>query len=297
MANINRFKKLLKDNSESLRETASKANLKAMHKYKQVSSLLSGTTMPFLSNPDLLNWSESITKGTASAYDKALDMEYLRSHIGGGNHRMFDGGHDLFSAWDRIKNTKQDDSNTDEIVNYVSSIWKDLTTKQGLPFFTWEKGNYDKYADWCSEKIPFVDKTYFYDLLSFDAFEIIGTSIGAASVFFGLKNNDQKKIAEVIGSMGVTSIASANPIMAVALIFITAYVVFIKKNEIKSGHVAKGAIISSVSVAIFSILGLPLLVELGIAIIVTTLVRKKVLENEELMNMVATQIQEINTIQ
>ena len=93
--------------------------------------------------------------------------------------------------------------------------------------------------------------------------------------------------------MGVTSIASANPIMAVALIFITAYVVFIKKNEIKSGHVAKGAIISSVSVAIFSILGLPLLVELGIAIIVTTLVRKKVLENEELMNMVATQIQEI----
>jgi hypothetical protein len=290
MSRIKKFKNIVKDASDSVSKSAAKANAGVKEKYHQVSGLMTGITLPFLSNPELLNWSENITKGTASIYDKALDMEYLKTHIGGGNHRMFDGGHDLFSAWDRVKDAKSDDSNTEEIINYVSSIWKDLTTKQGLPFFTWEKGNYDKYAEWCTEHIPFVEKSYFYDLLSFDVFELIGASIGAASLFFGLKNDDQKKVAEVIGSMGVTSIASANPIMAIALVFITAYVVFVMKKEIKSSHVAKGAIISTVSVAVFSILGFPLLIELGIAIIITILIRKKVLENDEFMSIVALQI-------
>lgn len=262
-------------------------------KYKKVSDSLTGVSIPFLSSPELLNWSENITKGTATIYDKSLDMVYLKTHIGGGNHRMFDGGHDLFSAWDKVKMAKSDDTSTEEIIAYVSAIWKDLTTKQGLPFFTWDKGNYDQFANWFSEHIPIIDKSYFYDLLSFDVFEIIGASVGIATLFFGLNNNDKKKIAEVIGSMGITSIASANPIMAVALVFITAYVVFIRKHEIDKKSLAKGALISTISVTIFSILGFPLLIELGLAILITTLVRKKVLENEELMFIIKERLYEI----
>ena len=135
MSRFKNIKNLYKEASVSISEKTAKVNESIKDKYKQVGERLSGVTLPFLSSPELLNWSENITKGTASAYDKALDMQYLKTHIGGGNHRMFDGGHDLFNAWDRAKDAKHDDSSTDEVIGYVSPIWKDLTTKQGLPFF------------------------------------------------------------------------------------------------------------------------------------------------------------------
>jgi len=288
------FKKgLFKDVSTKVGEHTKKAGSKITEKYKTVSDSLTGVSLPFLSNPELLVWSESITKGTASVYDKALDMEYLKTHIGGGNHRMFDGGHDLFNAWDRVKLAKTDDTATQEIIGYVTAIWKDLTTTKGLPFFTWDKSNYDQYANWFSEHIPGIDKAYFYDLLSYDVFEVIGSSVGVATLFFGLSKDDNKKIAEVIGSMGITSIASANPIMGAALVFITAYVIFIKKKEIDKASLAKGALISTISVTIFSVLGFPLLIELGLAILITTLVKKKVFENEEVMLIIKNRLFEM----
>jgi hypothetical protein len=293
MSIFKKTKGLLSDFSGTVGKQTKSAGSSIKDRYKKVSDSLTGVSLPFLSSPELLNWSENITKGTATIYDKSLDMVYLKTHIGGGNHRMFDDSHDLFSAWDKVKIAKTDDSSTEEIIAYVSAIWKDLTTKQGLPIFTWEKGNYDQFASWFSEHIPFIDKSYFYDLMSFDVFEIIGASVGIATFFFGLNKNDEKKIAEVIGSMGVTSIASANPIMAIALVFITAYVVFIKKKEIDKEALTRGVLISTISVAIFSFLGFPLLIELGIAILITTLVKKKVLENEEIMFVIKERLYKI----
>ena len=37
----------------------------------------------------------SLAEGPATIYDKAMDAEYLATHVGGGNHRLFDGGHTL----------------------------------------------------------------------------------------------------------------------------------------------------------------------------------------------------------
>lgn len=58
------------------------------------------------------------------------------------------------------------------------------------------------------------------------------------------------------------------------------------KKDIDKSSLAKGALISTISVTIFSVLVSPLLIELGIAILITTLVRKKVLENEEVMQII-----------
>ena len=42
---------------------------------------------------DLNGLLESMVDGPATIYDKAMDAVYLATRIGGGNHRMFDGGH------------------------------------------------------------------------------------------------------------------------------------------------------------------------------------------------------------
>lgn len=43
-----------------------------------------GAVAAILSQTEILKWMEQFTKSAASVYDKALDAEYLRTHIGGG---------------------------------------------------------------------------------------------------------------------------------------------------------------------------------------------------------------------
>ncbi len=83
----------------------------------------------------------------AAAYDKAMDAEYLRTAIGGGNRRMFDGGHDLAGAWEAVRNTSPDDTFIEEALGYVEALFKDLTAPKGLPIASWDKSAYDQIAN------------------------------------------------------------------------------------------------------------------------------------------------------
>ncbi|ALA59735.1 hypothetical protein [Nitrospira moscoviensis] len=242
--------------------------------------------LSFLSVDKLLEWSESVTKATATAYDKAMDKMYLQDRIGGGNHRMFDGGHDLAGAWEAAKSAKPDDTFQQEVIGYASGLWKDLTTVKGLPFTTWEQQNFNDCAEWVVRHIPGATKDWFYDLMSYDALEVVGASLGAASVLFCFSRQDKQKLAEMIGSMGAVSVASANPLMGVALVLCVAYSYFVKKQEIDPKHAAVGAGLAGISACIFAALGLPVLVELGIAITVTTLLRRHVINNEALVQFI-----------
>ena len=117
-----------------------------LQKFKNTGKL-SSATFAFLSQDTLLSWWEKLTESSATIYDKALDKEYLETHIGGGDHRLFDGGHDIFSAWDKVRDALPDDSLQQEIVGYVSALWKDVTTIKGLPFTTVSNENF---ASWGS---------------------------------------------------------------------------------------------------------------------------------------------------
>lgn len=117
----------------------------------QSSKLSSSISLTILSAPELLKVTEVFTKSTATIYDKAMDMEYLKDHVGGGNHRLFDGGHTLWGAWEKVAEASDDDSFFQEVIGYVSGMWKDATTVKGLPFFTTDTESYDHYADWVKD--------------------------------------------------------------------------------------------------------------------------------------------------
>ena len=51
-----------------------------------------------------------ISAGPATLYDKAMDAEYLATSIGGGNHRMFDGGHTLAGAFEAVRGASAEDT-------------------------------------------------------------------------------------------------------------------------------------------------------------------------------------------
>ena len=240
-----------------------------------------GAMLAFLSTKELLKWSESITKAPGTIYDKAMDAEYLRSHIGGGDHRLFDGGHDLAGAWKSVQEASDTDTLTQEVVGYVSGIWKDVTTIKGLPFTTVDKSSFDSWADRLST-IPGVNREWLVDLLSFDAFEVLSAGLGAVGALFFLSREDQEGLARMLGSMGIVAIIGANPLMGLVVIALTGYAYF-KKVKIEKGDVAKGAVLAGVSAGIFAVLGLPILVELVVVMVVAHLLRKHLLDNKDLL--------------
>jgi hypothetical protein len=250
----------------------------------------------FLALPELLKWSEQVTKSAATIYDKALDAEYLRTHIGGGSHRLFDGGHDLVGAWTAVREASETDSFAEEVIEYVQALWKDATTIKGLPFVTWDKVEYSQLAEALST-LPGISKEWVYDLLSYDVFEVFSAGLGAVGIIFAFGHDDLERLSELLGTMGITSVISANPLMGLAVIATTGYAYWRKSAEnggkpLCVASATKGAALAGLSGTIFAVLGLPVLVELMIAVAATQLARKHVFENKELGLLLARTIQQ-----
>jgi hypothetical protein len=247
-----------------------------------------------LSTDNLLKWSESVTKSSATIFDRALDAEYIRSHVGGGNHRMFDGGHDLVGAWDAVRGVSGNDTLTGDIASYASALWKDVTTVKGLPFVTWSKGSYDLSANWVVDNIPGATKKWFYDVNSYDVFEVLSVGLGVASSIYLLKKKDTEKLAEILGQMGITSIVRANALLAISVILITAYAYARAKrsgsNEVDNKNAMisaiKGGGLSGVALAITSVMGVGV-VTFGVTLAVTILMRNYVFDQEYVLEKIA----------
>ena len=236
--------------------------------FKKISIVL-----PFLSIDDLLTWTKKLSNNFDSIYDKAMDAEYIKSHIGGPYHRLFDGGHSPVKAWEKVKNASETDSFSQEVVGYVLGIWKDATTKMGMPFKTIDKGFFDHTAEVLNSSYG-VKKSWLNDLLTWDVIELFSTVLGAAGTIFFLKKNDMKKVSEILGSMGIISILAANKLMGIVVIVQTVWAYVVKKKKLDGPTAIKGAGLSIISWAIFSILGLPILIELVIVIAIFKLVKK-----------------------
>ena len=236
--------------------------------YRNIHSVL-----PYLSQPELLKWSEKTINAVDGPYDKAMDAHYLKTHIGGGNHRLFDGGHDFVSSWEAVAGTFENDTFTQEVIGYVSAIWKEIITLKGFPFFTRNKDNYDIEKEWVADNIPGASKDWYFDLHNLDVFEVLSTSIGIFAAFFHLNRGDKEKLSEILGSMGIIAILTANPLMGMAVVGVTTYSYVKKKQELSKKEALKGVGYATISLAIFKILTIHVLIKLFIVICVLRVVR------------------------
>lgn len=238
-----------------------------------------------LAQPELLKWTEHISQSAATIYDKALDATFLRTHIGGGDHRLFDGGHDLISAWQCIQAVSDTDTRSQEVVEYFTALWKDFTTTNGLPFATIDKASFDAWVDALTNKLPGLDRQYLVDAYSFDVMELVGSALGIVGAVFSLTRKDMERFSELLGSMGITAIASANPLMAIAVIALAGYAYYRKGVAPDLTEATRGAALATVSATIFAVLGMPVLIELVIVMIVSTHLRKQLASKADLVAM------------
>lgn len=165
---------------------------------------------------EIEHWlADAVNKGAPSIYDQAVDAVYNATHIGGGKlHRLFDGSHTLSGMWDKVHGITDKDGPVEEIIGYFNTLWKDLATPVGIPLFSWSKESYDQVAGYLKETFD-IPKDWFSDLLHVNEVELIGTTIGTIAVALNWNKKQVEQFAGIAGSLGISSIASANPALAV----------------------------------------------------------------------------------
>ena len=198
-------------------------------------------------------------EGIPSVYDRAMDATYNATNIGGGHlHRLFDESHTLWGAWDKVHNVLPDDTSLQEVVGYTTALGKDLSSHVGLPLFDWNKVSYDQVAGALNETFN-IPRSWFADLLHVNATELLGATIGTVAVALNWNKKKVKEFASIAGSLGILSIASANPALAVVTLAALAKSFVDAKqkgnySEFVNG-LAKGGVCSGVFLATASAIG------------------------------------------
>ena len=93
---------------------------------------------------DLNGMITGMVTGPATIYDKAMGAVYLAIRIGGGNHRLFDGGHTILGAFCAVRDASPDDTVVEETMGLLQGLFRDMTTPKGLPLANWDKATYDR---------------------------------------------------------------------------------------------------------------------------------------------------------
>ncbi len=182
-----------------------------------------------------------ISAGPATIYDKAMDAEYLATSIGGGNHRMFDGGHTLAGAFEAVRGASAEDTILQEAFGYVQSLFRDLTTPMGLPLANWDKETYDQVSGYLQSQFS-IPKGWFYDVNSFDAAEVLGAGVGVVAVFFCWNRAESEQFGRLAGGMGLSAALSANPLLLIVTIAALARAFQVARLEGRSGDAVDGLV-------------------------------------------------------
>ncbi len=213
-------------------------------------------------------------------YDTAVDSIYNQTHIGGSlYHHIYDGQHSLIGAWKSAIDAVPDDSHFRAIVEGTEHLIRDICSKSGInPLFGITKGQHEALAS-----ATHLSKKWLADMITFNAAELIGSAIAALALIFGWSKLESKQFAEYAGALGVSTIISANPLLAL-IVIISAARAFtlsnkedaIEKNKaILLKSALKGTVTPSIAIGVSVIVGGPVYVGLILGIITAILVRKK----------------------
>lgn len=196
--------------------------------------------------------------GASNIYDKALDAARSESGHFGGDHRLFDGGHTLSAAWERVKDAVPDDTFIQELRGYIGAIKNDVITPNGLPIKTLDKEVFDRFIDETG-----VPAQWARDIATFTGTEVLGAGIASLSLALNWNDRERAKFSEFVGGTAVSSIAAANPLLGI--LSLSAAAIAYQGRENKKTLVAdmsRGAAPTAAFIATSGLIGGPIAIGL-----------------------------------
>ena len=166
---------------------------------------------------ELSHWlTNHLSNQLATVGSKAMDAEYLRTHIGGGWHRLYDGGHSLAGSWKAVSEALPDLSALDQLGIWANEYWKDLITTRGMPIVILD------HADKVGE--------YFKHLDCVNVAQVIGGELTGLSIYCNW--NDPAKLVASAASSDCSGVVYANVVAPlVSLVALARAYSLLKQSE------------------------------------------------------------------
>lgn len=213
------------------------------------------------------------------AYDKAIDLTYNTTHIGGSNyHHLLDGQHSLWGAFKAVKHVNADDSWLTQMIQASEHLFRDMMSVAGInPFFSLTPHQFDTISNIVSN--VGISKAYLADALTINGPELLGGSIALLTALIMGRKADPSTLSTFAGACLTSAFISANPMMLPIAAGAMAYAIW--KSDDKRNifiNAGKGAIVSGTVFLISNLVGGP--VWLGCtAGILTAIAVRKALDN------------------
>ena len=154
-------------------------------------------TLNWKNDSELSKWlTNHLSNQLATVGSKAMDAEYLRTHVGGSWHRLYDGGHSLAGSWKAVSGSLPDLNALDQLGVWANEYWKDLITTRGMPIVILD------HADKIGE--------YFKHLDCVNVAQVIGGELTGVSIYCNW--NDPAKLVASAASTECSGVVYANVI-------------------------------------------------------------------------------------
>ncbi len=264
--NLNKLKKVAKSRavSASSEITAMSQGLLATQLSKSLNELLN-----------------KMIDGRPSIYDKAMDATYnnsaTRPDLGGSYHRLFDGGHTIKEALEASGNASPDDDIFQEALGTMQGLLRDGTTVRGLPLATWDKDTFNSVAKSLNSTFH-IPKTWFYDLNTYDAAEVLGAAVGAIVILFNWKQAETETFGQLVGEMGLDVALGANPLLLILTVVAFARAFHKARQSGEYKELADGTFRDSLgagaTIAAVAVVGGPAIIALLVGIVTGVVVNK-----------------------
>ena len=123
--------------------------------------------------------------------------------------------------WDKVREASPDDNVLQEVMGFLSAYGKDLSSHVGMPLFGWSPDAYQTVANVLSDTFN-IPKPWLQDLLHVNAVEVLGTSIAIIALALSWNKGTTEEFSRLVGSLGISSIVSANPFLGIVALSTTA---------------------------------------------------------------------------
>ena len=164
---------------------------------------------------ELNDWLHGLVDGRTN-WDQAMDAVYNQTYTGGSYHRLFDGGHTLFGAFQATREVAADVNIFKDVSELIQALARDATTPRGLPLVTWNEDTFNGLAD--TLRNVGISRAWLNDLVSYDVVELVTGSIGILAVALNWNNDDVEEFSSIVSSIGLSAVVSANPLMLIVTV-------------------------------------------------------------------------------
>ena len=166
---------------------------------------------------DMNDLLENMAGESAAVYDRLTDAEFLADHVEERYRRLLDGQRTIAWTLSAVGMESPDDNLVREALGTVQGLFGDGASTVGLPFANWDDATFARVAGTLETNFH-IPREWFEELGSYAAEELLGETVHVIALALEWNGGDVETFSEIAGSLGLSVVLDANPLLLVVTI-------------------------------------------------------------------------------